>query len=218
LRFLTYNIRHGEGADGWVSNRRIANVIERIDPDVVGMNEVWHIRGLWDQPCEIADALDRDYSFEPNHTRWVQSLGNMIMARRGALTSTRNMQLPGGIESRGALLAKIAVDDQTIVFVSTHLSLGRKTRSSQIAYLAENLPRDVPLVLSGDLNCLAKELTPLAEWFQVIESPPKSFPSVRPNRGLDHFVFSRHWRLDALEAVASRASDHLPVFADLVLL
>ncbi len=67
MRFLTYNIRHGEGVDGWVSNRRIARVIERIAPDVVGMNEVWQIRGLWDQPREIARSLDMAHSFEANH-------------------------------------------------------------------------------------------------------------------------------------------------------
>jgi endonuclease/exonuclease/phosphatase family metal-dependent hydrolase len=218
VRFLTYNIRHGEGVDGWVSNRRIARVIERIDADVVGVNEVWHIRGLWDQPSEIAGILGLDHSFEPNHTRWVQSLGNMVMARRGTLVSTRNMRLPGGIESRGALIAEILVGGVSVTFVSTHLSLGRKTRSAQILYLAENLPRDVPLVLSGDLNCQANELGPFSELFQVVESPPKSFPSAKPSRGLDHFVFSRHWKLEALVAVPSRASDHLPVYADLTLL
>jgi endonuclease/exonuclease/phosphatase family metal-dependent hydrolase len=217
VRFLTYNIRHGEGVDGWVSNRRIARVIERIAPDVVGLNEVWHIRGLWDQPFEIASALDMEHSFEPNHVRWVQSLGNMVLARTGLLTSTSNLSLPGGIERRGALVAELSVDGAETTFVSTHLSLGKRTRTAQIAYLAENLPRDVPLVLAGDLNCLARELTPLSELLQVVESPPNSFPSVRPNRGLDHFAFSRHWKLEALEAVPSRASDHLPVYADLVL-
>jgi endonuclease/exonuclease/phosphatase family metal-dependent hydrolase len=217
LRFLTYNIRHGEGVDGWVSNRRIARVIERIKPDIVGLNEVWHIRGLWDQPSEIAGLLDMAHSFQPNHSRWVHSLGNMIMAREGMLTATRNMQLPGGLEGRGALIAEILVGGTTVTFVSTHLSLGRKTRSAQIAFLAENLPRDVPLVLAGDLNCLSSELTPLAEVLEVVECPPNSFPSVRPNRGLDHFAFSRHWKLDALVAVPSRASDHLPVYADLTL-
>jgi endonuclease/exonuclease/phosphatase family metal-dependent hydrolase len=217
LRFLTYNIRHGEGVDGWVSNRRIARVIERIEPDVVGLNEVWHLRGLWDQPLEIATILDMEHSFGANHVRWVQSLGNMVLAREGALLSTNNMALPGGIESRGALLAEILVDGRTVVFVSTHLSLGRRTRTEQIHYLAENLPNDVPLVLAGDMNCLAKELAPLSGLLQVIESPPNTFPSVRPNRGLDHFAFSGHWKLEALEAVPSRASDHLPVYADLVL-
>jgi endonuclease/exonuclease/phosphatase family metal-dependent hydrolase len=161
--------------------------------------------------------VDLDHSFEPNHTRWVQSLGNMVMARRGTLTSTRNMLLPGGIESRGALVADIQLDDAGVVFVSTHLSLGRKTRAAQIAYLAENLPRDVPLVLAGDMNCLAKELAPLSAFLQVTEEPPSSFPSARPHRGLDHFAFSQHWKLEKLEAVPSRASDHLPVYADLVL-
>jgi endonuclease/exonuclease/phosphatase family metal-dependent hydrolase len=218
LRFLTYNIRHAEGVDGWVSNRRIARVIERIEPDVVGLNEVWHLRGLWDQPREIATILDMEHSFGANHVRWVQSLGNMVLAREGALISTSNMALPGGIESRGALVAEIQLPGQKVIFVSTHLSLGRRTRTAQIRYLAENLPRDVPLVLAGDMNCLAAELAPLNDLLQVIEDPPRSFPSVRPNRGLDHLAFSHHWKLEGLEAVPSRASDHLPVFADLALL
>jgi len=217
VRFLTYNIRHGEGVDGWVSNRRIARVIGRVAPDVVGLNEVWHIRGLWDQPNEIADILDMAYAFEPNHVRWVQSLGNMVMARQGRLSSVRNMVIPGGMEHRGALLAEIDVEGGPVTFVSTHLSLGRKARTMQIAFLAENLPRDVPLVLAGDLNCLAGELSALSDLLQVVECPPPSFPSIRPRRGLDHFAYSRHWTLEALETVPSRASDHLPVFADLVL-
>lgn len=216
MRFLTYNIRHGEGVDGWVSNRRIARVIERISPDVVGLNEVWHIRGLWDQPQEIADALDMEHAFEANHVRWVHSLGNVVMARTGPV-SARNMCLPGGLERRGALVAEIGCGDAQVTFVSTHLSLGRRTRQAQIAFLAKNLPRDTPLVLAGDLNCLAAELEPLSESLQVVECPPRSFPSVRPTRGLDHFAFSKHWRLKALEAVPSRASDHLPVYADLEL-
>ena len=217
MRFLTYNIRHGEGVDGWISNRRIARVIDRIEPDVVGMNEVWHIRGLWDQPREIASRLDMSHSFEANHSRWVHSLGNMIMVRGTTLRSTRNMELPSGLESRGALIADILVGETAVTFVSTHLSLGRKTRTAQIAYLAENLPRDVPLVLAGDMNCLANELAPLSGLLEIVDRPPDSFPSVRPNRGLDHFAFSHHWKLEALVAVPSRASDHLPVYADLVL-
>jgi endonuclease/exonuclease/phosphatase family metal-dependent hydrolase len=217
VRFLTYNIHHGEGVDGWFSNRRIARVIARAEPDVVGMNEVWHIRGLWDQPGEIATLLGMEHAFESNQTRWRHSLGNMVIAREGILSSAANMALPGGIERRGALVAQLSVDGVPVTFVSTHLSLGRRTRSAQLTFLAENLPRDTPLVLAGDLNCLAKELTPLSGLLTVVERPPNSFPSVRPNRGLDHFAYSRHWELEALEALPSRASDHLPVYADLVL-
>ncbi|MEI7813211.1 MAG: endonuclease/exonuclease/phosphatase family protein [Coriobacteriia bacterium] len=217
MRFLTYNIRHGEGVDGWVSNRRIASVIAGIAPDVVGVNEVWHIRGLWDQPDQIARMLNMEHAFEPNHTRWVHALGNMVMANEGTLCSASNLFLPGGMERRGALVAEISAGGTPITFVSTHLSLGRRTREAQIAFLAENLPRDTPLVLAGDLNCQAAELTVLSDLLEVVENPPSSFPSIRPNRGLDHFAYSRHWKLEALEAVPSRASDHLPVYADLVL-
>ena len=159
MRFLTYNIRHGEGVDGWVSNRRIARVVESVDADVVGLNEVWHIRGLWDQPRELAKYLDMDHSFEANHVRWVHSLGNMVLARSGLMSGASNLVLPGGFERRGALIADIEHQGTAMMFVSAHLSLGRRTRTRQIEFLAETLPRDIPLVLAGDLNCLAEELT-----------------------------------------------------------
>lgn len=216
MRFLTYNIRHAEGVDGWVSNARIARVITRAEPDVVGLNEVWHLSRMWDQPGQIAEHVGMVHVFEPNHVRWVHALGNAVMTK-GEVQGVHNLMLPGGIERRGALIAQLVLDGVPVTFVSTHLSLGPRTRAEQLAFLAQNLPRDTPLVLAGDLNCLSAELAPLSKLLQVVECPPVSFPSVRPRRALDHIAFSHHWRLDGMEAVPSRASDHLPVFADLSL-
>ena len=216
MRFLTYNIRHGEGVDGWVSNGRIARVIARAEPDVVGLNEVWHLRGMWDQARLIAELSEMCHAYTPNHVRWIHALGNAVLTR-GTILEHENTALAGGMERRGALVTRVVVDSVPVIFVSTHLSLGRAHRAAQLQQLADELPRDEPLVLAGDLNCQANELGPLRERFTVIDCPPPTFPSLRPTRALDHIVFSRHWKLVSLEAVTSRASDHLPLLAELEL-
>ena len=40
LRVLTYNIQHGAGADGIVDLERQAEVIQRLKPDLVALQEV----------------------------------------------------------------------------------------------------------------------------------------------------------------------------------
>lgn len=215
MRILTYNIRHGEGVDGRVSSGRIARVIREAEPDVVGLNEVWRLKGLWDQPRVIAEALGFESVFDPNHERLFYGIGNQLLTR-GALESWENLHPPGGMERRGCLIARIELDATRIAFASTHLSLGRAVRAAQLAFLAEKLPRDVPLVLAGDLNCEVGELGVLGELLEI-PTPPRTFPSIRPRKAFDHVLFSRHWELVSLEALRTMASDHRPVVAELAL-
>jgi endonuclease/exonuclease/phosphatase family metal-dependent hydrolase len=214
VRVMTYNIRHAQGMDGWLSNARVANVIRDAAPDVVGLNEVWHMRGIFDQPRLLGELLGMKYAYEANHVIGFHTIGNVVLTP-GSIRSHTNMALPGGLEGRGCLSAEVEVGGAQFLFASTHLSLGRRARGRQIAALAEGLPDCVPLVLAGDLNCPTEELGPLAERFVVIECPPPTYPSVRPRRALDHIVLSRHWELVGMEALDSKASDHRPLVAEL---
>jgi len=216
VRFLTYNIRHAEGYDGWVSNKRIASVIRAAEPDVVGLNEVWNIPVIFEQPRLLAELADMTHEYLETTRYIVQSLGNAVLTR-GAVAGRRDLPLPRGIERRGALLVDVQVDGATVTFASTHLSLGRAKRAEQIETLRRELPRDRPLVIAGDFNCQADELAPLREFLTVIDEPPLTFPAIRPRRALDHIAFSEHWHLEDLRAVPSLASDHLALLADLEL-
>jgi endonuclease/exonuclease/phosphatase family metal-dependent hydrolase len=109
------------------------------------------------------------------------------------------------------------VSGQPSAFALTHLSLQRRTRADQIAQLVGDLPRDRPLVLLGDFNCEPRELEPLSPIVTFPGDVPATYPSVAPFRRLDHIGYSRHWRLAALRALRSLASDHLPLVADLAL-
>ena len=216
MRFLTYNIRHAEGYDGRVSPARIAGVLREAQADVVGMNEVLRIPRVYDQTERVARQLGMESVYQSNVRYGPIEAGNSVLTR-GRIAETVHVNLPRGMERRGALVCHLDVDAVALTFVSTHLSLGRRKRAEQIEALASGLPRDSPLVLAGDFNCAACELDPLREFFTVLDDAPPTFPAVRPTRGLDHIVFSRHWRLSAMEAVRSLASDHLALWADLEL-
>ena len=213
MRFMTYNIRHGQGEDGWVSNARIAEAVRRADTDVVGMNEVWRLGNFFDQPKDLAARLSFESAFLHNVGYAFYQQGNLVLTR-GTIRDAENLSLPGRGEPRGCLLVHMNVDGEEVVFGSVHLALGRRTRALQIEALAEELPRDVPLVLAGDMNCLAGELLPLHGLLAFAEAPP-SYPAFWPRRALDHIGFSEHWRLEGVSAVRTHASDHLPVVAEL---
>ena len=214
MRFLTYNIRHAEGYDGWVSNARIARVVRDAQPDVVGLNELWHIPRIFEQPRLIAEEMEMNWEFQSTTKYLVQSLGNAVMTS-GEIVGCTNLELPRGMERRSALLADIELDGVAISFVTTHLSLGRSRRAEQIEVLRRGLPRDRPLVLAGDFNCLAAELEPLGEFLSSIPNAPATFPAIRPRKALDHILFSAHWELAEAHAIRSKASDHLALVADL---
>jgi len=213
MRFMTYNIRHGQGEDGWVSNARIASVVREVGPDIIGMNEVWRLGGFFDQPKDLAKRLSLEAAFLHNVGYAFYQQGNLVLTR-GTVCSADNLALPGRGEPRGCLLVRIDVDGQEVFFGSVHLALGRKTRARQIAALAEELPRDVPLVLAGDMNCLAGELQPLHELLAFADTPA-SYPAFWPKRALDHIGYSNHWRLESVGVVKTSASDHRPVVAEL---
>jgi endonuclease/exonuclease/phosphatase family metal-dependent hydrolase len=216
LRFLTYNIRHAEGYDGWVSPARIAEVVRGAHPDVVGLNEAWRVSNVYDQADRVASSLGFSAARQGN-ARYLTVVQCNAVLTGGSIIVEEALRLPGGLERRGALVCELEVDGMKIAFASTHLSLGRRARSAQLAALAALLPRNLPLVLAGDFNCTADQLEPLREFLTVPSNPPSTFPAIRPSRGLDHIAFSAHWRLLETGTIRSLASDHLALWADLEL-
>ena len=213
MRVMTYNIRHGQGEDGWVSNARIAAVVREAEADIVGLNEVWRLGSFFDQPADLRKRLDLETAFERNTGRAFYEQGNLVLTKH-RIIRVENIPLPSQVEQRGCLLVHVDVEGEEVAFGSVHLSLGRRARTAQVTTLAEKLPRDIPLVLAGDMNCLAGELAPLTELLTLADAPP-SYPAFWPRRALDHIGFSRHWSLEHVSAIKSRASDHRPVVAEL---
>ncbi len=214
MRVATYNIRHGQGLDGRVATARIADVIRSIDADLVGVNEVWRMAGRFEQPRELGYLTGMSHEFQPVH-RWGPLFqGNMVLSA-SPLHGLTDIRVPRGFEHRGCLLVETEADGVRLRFGSVHLSLGKGHRSRQIRYLAANLPTDLPLVLAGDFNGGVGDLEPLREILTVVDAPPPTYSPSNPRKALDHVLYSSHWELVSLATVPSRASDHLPLVAEL---
>lgn len=214
IRVLSYNVRHGQGVASYLSNTRLATVIRTVSPDVAGLQEVWRIGAIFDQPARLSALTDMAGVFHCVHRNFAGEIGNLLLAC-GTVHDTTEIDIGGRREGRGCLVADVETGGARFYFAVTHLSLHAQTRRSQMEILAEQLPDDRPLVLVGDFNCLYGELGPLQQRLTFTEETPHTFPSVYPFRALDHVGYSEHWELENLVALPSLASDHRPLVAEL---
>lgn len=223
LRVLTYNINHGEGTDGRVKLRRIADVIAAAEPDVVALQEVdrgTSRTGRVDQ----ADVLGRMTGMEHAFGRSLYFLGgeygNALLSRR-PIAGSETVELPTG--SRGeptrALLVRIRLDDgEEVLIVSTQLD-GQADDRRAAADRINAAIGDGPAVLAGDLGVPVSDppFDRLATaWASTAAAPLPTVPAGRPTAQVDHVLVAppARWRLvEARVLDAPDASDHRPVLA-----
>jgi endonuclease/exonuclease/phosphatase family metal-dependent hydrolase len=128
-----------------------------------------------------------------------------------------------GREPRGALAATVDVGGTPVHLLATHLGLRVRERRFQVQQLLGYLDsvRHSLVVVLGDIN----DWVPLRSVARVLDrrlgAAPRlrSFPSSRPMLSLDriwiHPAGALHDMFVHRSALARRASDHLPVVADI---
>ncbi len=130
-------------------------------------------------------------------------------------TEVRDYALPGTLPGRGALWARFGDDENSLLVVVVHLSLGPRARARQIDFLCSIIDGHRHVVVMGDFNCPATAPEMLRLYDDTPLAPPSAspptFPSWAPVRGIDHILLS-----DSLEALHCGApsvgmSDHLPL-------
>src|SRR6185503_4361530 len=125
LRVMTYNIHVGVGMDKKLDLQRIADVINRERPDLVGLQEV--DRGVRrtegkDEIVELAKMTSMDYAFAPNLDYQGGKYGVAILSRWPIKNTIHRMfENKRESERRGMLAIEIEVDKKTVNFVTTHL-------------------------------------------------------------------------------------------------
>ncbi|MBX3162709.1 MAG: endonuclease/exonuclease/phosphatase family protein [Deltaproteobacteria bacterium] len=228
LRVMTYNIRHGRGRDGRIDLGRIADVIASFEPDVVALQELDIRRARSahvDQPEELARRLGMDVRFAPCIVNGREHYGIATLARF-PLDVARIIVLPRKphrwrSEPRCALVTRIAWPlGSTLDVVNTHLSTVSRERGEQIAAIACGLDSDETILL-GDFNCTTNA-TPFRSLCTTLRNATRgarSWPARLPMLAIDHILV--RGPLDVVHAgawispIARRASDHLPVVAEL---
>lgn len=221
LRIASYNIRKARGLDNKRLPARTLEVINALGADIVVLQEADKRLGgrLPAIPREmITGETDFDLLEVSENGISLGWHGNAVLLRRGlGVRSFTRLDLPG-LEPRGAVALDLDVGGG-FCLVATHLGLMRRHRREQVQMLARATQHHAHVVMAGDFNEWSpdKGLEPLAEAFEI-HAPGRSFHARRPIAALDRFALSRKLRFDGggVEegALARRASDHLPVWAD----
>lgn len=222
VRFASYNIRKARGLDQRRDPGRIVDVINGLNADVIALQEA--DRRLGDRPAALPHRLVAEHTdFEVLPVaRSEVSLGwhgNAMLVRKGlAVSDVVPVELPG-LEPRGAVRFTARLE-RPVTVVGTHLGLVRRHRRQQLGSIAAQLTGAEDAVILGDFNewSPTKGLEPLGDGFNVL-SPGRSFHAARPMAALDRIAHSHDLAIaDAgveQGALARRASDHLPVWADI---
>lgn len=127
--------------------------------------------------------------------------------------------LPGRIAGRGVLVANYGDGNDGLVVAVAHLSLGAKSRASQLAFIGDLLAPHRHAVLMGDFNCThdAPEMQELFKRSHL--RPPReavpTFPSWKPRRAIDHILVGDGLRRGEAIALQAANSDHLALAVDI---
>jgi len=227
---MTYNIHVGVGMDKKLDLQRIADVIIKEKPDLVGLQEV--DRGVKrtegkDEIAELAKLTHMDYAFAHNLDYQGGQYG-VAMLSRFLLNNVEHRMFENKREAerRGLLHAQVDVGGKLVNFVTTHLDYqyadGRLFETEQMLKFLEDA--NGPLIVVADMND-----EPSGEAYKLMssrfsdgwitggaKSDGFSYPADKPVKRID-YVFYRGDGLKAKKArtIETLASDHVPVIVDL---
>lgn len=232
---MSYNIRHGLGCDGCLDLERIARVIERNAPDLVGLNEVdvrFHHRSAFtDQLGWLAERLGMKSLFGPAilHSEVAgktAGYGNGLLFK-GKVHCVRNQRVQcRGEEPRALLVAEWIPPEErvSIRVVVTHMGLSPWMRRQQVDRLLEECRNSTqPVLALGDWNVTpgrpaVTRLAPfLVDTLGECGTPASTYPCSSPRKRIDYIFCSPHFHPGPASVVATPGcpSDHLPVLSEL---
>lgn len=227
LTFASYNIHKAVGLDRRRDPERILAILHEIDADVIALQEADRRFGRRESvlPLDRIDDLGHYKPVALNHRpHSIGWHGNALLVRREfAVVDAGIVPLPV-LEPRGAIRADVVAHGRRIRVVGMHLDLSGLRRRQQLRTILAHLTRcdgPCPSVLMGDFNEWSLHAGSLREFHAPwrVLACGRSFPSRRPVAQLDRIVVSSEWQVEQAgvhhSALASRGSDHLPVFARL---
>jgi endonuclease/exonuclease/phosphatase family metal-dependent hydrolase len=228
VRVVSYNVHRCIGLDRRKDVGRVAAVLAEARPDLVAVQEAEALSVAGTLACQI-EELARRLDLTPVHGPTIVShdgrYGNGLLTRFPVVSLDRLDLSFRRREPRGALDVRLDADGHPLRVVCTHLGLRSAERVSQLERITATIDHagDGTLVLLGDFNewrGSSRLLAPLRERFGA-PPRPATYPSFRPLLPLDRAFVSPQPALREVSAhrsaLASQASDHLPLVAVLEL-
>ena len=224
ITVASYNMRKAIGLDRRRDPKRVLQVLQEIDADVVALQEADKRMGGRGAavPHELIDThgLYRPVHLGVKHKRRMEKTrkhaerllkidtrnlgwhGNalLIKAHVGVLDCLA-IELPT-FEPRGAVMAELLIGDRPLRVIGLHLDLSGLWRRRQMRAILEAVdlrPQKMPTVLMGDTNewrTAAGCLKELNGTYRIAPTGP-SFHSRRPIAPLDRIIVDKELRIDA---------------------
>lgn len=226
LRIATYNVHGCVGTDRRCDPQRIARVVSELDADVVALQEFTYGNDIALDTRTAGDLGIFDgyhCALGPTLERRAQQFGNLVLTRHPIREIERLDLSVGRAEPRGALAVTIDAAGVELHVLATHLGLRLADRRHQVRRILEHVDalESKLLAVLGDFNDWLPGRSVVHALDQRLGHPPspRSFPAFLPVLALDRIWVNPLQALVALHthasAVARRASDHLPVVAEL---
>lgn len=222
LVIVSYNIKAGRGMDGQLNLRRTADVINRLNPDIVFLQEVdsmTHRTEDVDQMMKLGEWTNMKPVFRAHRPYNGGAYGNGILTNI-PIKKQQIHQLPMTAKPLTALSVQLRNKDweSPIWITGIHLYMTSEQRMAQAKKLNKIHQDDkVPVIIGGDFNSTAdsKVMRYLSEQWQIPAKKGNSdtYPADDPVKEIDYIIFkpSKYFKvLESYVAEAPLASDHRP--------
>lgn len=219
VRVMSYNVKNGMGVDGITSIERCSDVIRKVNPDVVAIQEVDSVnrRNNYYVLGRMAEQTGYHAYYGPTIKYRGGKYGIGVLSKKPAL-STKFYPMPHRREDRGVLV----VEFKKYYLVCTHLSgqYIRDGRCVQVDVIREAVSGlKKPVFIAGDMN--ARPGTPVMKAFKefavvLSDENKKTAPSYDP-RGCIDYILGTNGSFKVLDEeviYGCFASDHLPLYVD----
>ena len=222
MRIMSYNIHICKGMDKALDIERTAEVIKRVNPDFVGLQEVDSVAkrsDFVDQAKELGRLTGMHYFFAPAKEHKNGGLYGVAALVKQKPKSFKYLPLPGAEEVRTFLI--LEYDDYLLC--NTHFSLRSPSRKESIEIIKKAMAEyGKPAILTGDFNMLpTSEETQqmLSDWQVLSDTTRFTFPSKGPRRTIDYiWGYGKDNKYEVLNYEVLNepiTSDHQPLYADI---
>jgi endonuclease/exonuclease/phosphatase family metal-dependent hydrolase len=235
---MTFNIAHARGHDGRVDVKRIAEIIEVADADIVALQEVdrWTARaGKLDLIVELSERTGLTYAFGKTIDYDGGEYGNAFLVRFPILEEEHYLYQTSNGEQRGLLTLVLDVRGREIVVLNTHLDHRNEdaVRFACVEELIAKIRRHKPkaVLVCGDFNDIPESRTIQHMktefedcWESIGTGAGLTYPAELPTKRIDYvFVIKKEhesaWRPTpaAARVLPTHASDHRPLLIEFTL-
>jgi endonuclease/exonuclease/phosphatase family metal-dependent hydrolase len=240
LKFMTYNIRFDNPADGvnaWPNRKnKVFELIKKYDPDIIGVQEA--LKNQLDEiilalPAYSYEGVGRDdgkskgeysavlykrskFTIAETATQWLSETPNVAGSKSWDAAITRVMTIVN---------MKTVAEKKQFYVINTHFDhIGHEARLKSAALIKERVAslNDRPVVVLGDLNCTRSEPP-----YEHLMKPNKvkledaakgdargTFCTFKVDsvscKAIDYILHTRQWTSDGYSVVSDHDGNYYP--------